>query len=247
MLTSEAPTALPVVIEQFGDAAVMVTMADRDAGRRATGIVEVRDRLLGRRPFGVVDVVSGLESLLVEFDPLTTAGEHVEYAVRLLAELPQALRQADAARRFVIPVVFDDQAGPDLAEIAVEWGVSVDDVIQHVLRSSLTISLLGAAMAPMMAGLETVKPIRRRAEPRTDVPPGSIMVAGSHAIIQPFPGPSGWRVVGRTPLAIVDIHRSDPVSFATGDAVRFERVTRDEAAMLDGGFLMPAGSDQGAS
>jgi len=233
---------LPVSIEQYGDAAVMVTITDVDAARRAADIVDLRDRLLERRPFGVTDVVSGLESLLIEFDPLATAAEHVEYAVRLLAELPPstAVEQV-VVQRFVIPVVVDEQAGPDLLELAAEWGVDAETVIDHVLRSTLTISLLGAAMAPMMAGLATVRPIRRRAEPRTDVPPGSIMVAGTNAIIQPFPGPTGWRVIGRTPLTIVDIHRADPVSFATGDEVRFERISREDAVLLDGAFLEPGG------
>lgn len=239
--------ALPVVVEWYGDAAVMVTVDDPLAARRAADIVELRDRLLERRPFGVVDVVSGLESLLVEFDPLATAGEHVDYAIRLLAELPAAPRETASVQRFVIPAVFDEQSGPDLAEVAAEWDASIEDVVDHVLRSSFTISLLGAAMAPMMAGLETVKPIKRRAEPRTDVPPGSIMVAGEHGIIQPFPGPTGWRVIGRTPLTIVDIHRPEPVSFATGDSVRFERISREDAAQLDGGFLSPAGADRRVS
>lgn len=65
------------------------------------------------------------------------------------------------------------------------------------------------------------------------------MIAGTNAIIQPFPGPTGWRVVGRTPHTIVDISRPDPVSFGTGDIVRFVPVTRDEACALDAGFLLP--------
>lgn len=65
------------------------------------------------------------------------------------------------------------------------------------------------------------------------------MIAGTNAIIQPFPGPTGWRVVGRTPYTIVDITRPDPVSFGTGDVVRFVPVSRDEAAALDAGFLLP--------
>ena len=67
------------------------------------------------------------------------------------------------------------------------------------------------------------------------------MIAGDNAIIQPFPGPTGWRVVGRTPRTIVDISRPDPVSFGTGDIVRFVPVTRDEAAVLGAGFLLPLG------
>ncbi|WP_405975787.1 allophanate hydrolase subunit 1 [Streptomyces sp. NBC_00988] len=230
-----------VTVEPFGDSAVMVTVPHPDPVIRRTAIVAFRERFLARRPPGVLDVVSGLESLLVEFDPLETALPHVEYAVRLLAErLPvQEQVRTRTALRFAVPVVFDEETGPDLASVAGELGVAPAEVVEAIAESTFTISLLGAAMAPMMDGLRVPKPVRRRAEPRTDVAPGALMIAGTNAIIQPFPGPTGWRVVGRTPHTIVDISRPEPVSFGTGDIVRFVPVTRDEAAALDAGFLLP--------
>ncbi|MFI6549304.1 allophanate hydrolase subunit 1 [Streptomyces prunicolor] len=231
-----------VTVEPFGDSAVMVTIPHPDPVIRRTAIVAFRERFLAHRPPGVLDVVSGLESLLVEFDPLETALPHVEYAVRLLAErLPVQERQlvTRAALRFAVPVVFDEETGPDLASVAEELGVAPAEVVEAIAESTFTISLLGAAMAPMMDGLRVPRPVRRLAEPRTDVAPGALMIAGTNAIIQPFPGPTGWRVVGRTPHTIVDISRPEPVSFGTGDVVRFVPVTRDEAAALDAGFLLP--------
>lgn len=231
-----------VTVEPFGDSAVMVTVPHPDPVIRRTAIVAFRERFLAHRPPGVLDVVSGLESLLVEYDLLATAPEHVAYAIRLLAERPPAEQRsarARTARRFAIPVVFDEETGPDLASVAEEVGLAPAEVVDAIAESTFTISLLGAAMAPMMDGLQVPRPVRRRAEPRTDVTPGAIMIAGTNAIIQPFPGPTGWRVVGRTPHTIVDISRPDPVSFGTGDIVRFVPVTRDEAAALNAGFLLP--------
>ncbi|MFC8371281.1 MULTISPECIES: allophanate hydrolase subunit 1 [unclassified Streptomyces] len=232
-----------VTVEPFGDSAVMVTIPHPEQTIRRAAIVAFRDRFLAHRPPGVLDVVSGLESLLVEFDPLRTALPHVEYAARLVAEWAPAPTTgaggAREARTFEIPVVFDDEAGPDLASVARELDRSPAGVVEAIADSTFTISLLGAAMAPMMDGLKVPRPVRRRAEPRTDVVPGSVMIAGTNAIIQPFPGPTGWRVVGRTPHTIVDITRPEPVSFAPGDVVRFLPVSRAEADGLDAGFLLP--------
>lgn len=233
-----------ITVEPFGDSAVMVTIPHADQTIRRAGIMAFRDRFLTRRPHGVLDVVSGLESLLIEFDPLLTAPEHVEYAARLLAE---SLLATDPPPRrhvheFSIPVVFDEEAGPDLTSVADEVGLAPGEVVEAIAGSTFTISLLGAAMAPMMEGLRIPRPVRRCAEPRTDVVPGAIMIAGTNAIIQPFPGPTGWRVVGRTPHTIVDISRPAPVSFGPGDIVRFVPVNRDEARALDGSFLLPLGA-----
>lgn len=236
-MTAAKPTT--ITVEPFGDSAVMVTLAHADPAIRRTGIVRFRDRFLARRPHGVLDVVSGLESLLIEFDPLVTAPQHVEYAARLLAESLSMDGSAVARtpHRFTVPVVFD---GPDLVPVAQEVGLAPGEVVEAITGSAFTICLLGAAMAPMMAGLLVPRPVRRLAEPRTDVAPGAIMIAGTNAIIQPFPGPTGWRVVGRTPHTIVDISRPDPVSFGPGDLVRFVPITRAEAAALTGSFLVPA-------
>ena len=230
-----------ITVEPFGDSAVMVTIPHTDQATRRGRIVAFRERFLARRPPGVLDVVSGLESLLIEFDPLETAAQHVEYAARLLAESapPDDSVRRRAVREFAIPVVFDDDTGPDLASVADEVGLAPGEVIDLIAKSTFTISLLGAAMAPMMDGLLLPRPVRRRAEPRTDVAPGAIMIAGTNAIIQPFPGPTGWRVVGRTPHTIVDISRPAPVSFGIGDVVRFVPVTKDEATASDGSFLLP--------
>ncbi|MFJ2114925.1 carboxyltransferase domain-containing protein, partial [Streptomyces sp. NPDC087850] len=182
-----------IAVEPFGDSAVMVTLPHADQALRTSGIVAFRDRFLAHRPHGVLDVVSGLESLLIEFDPLQTALQHVEYAARLLARWTPAPSDGPdrprAVREFAIPVVFDDAAGPDLASVADEVGLAPAEVVEAIAESTFTIALLGAAMAPMMDGLDVPRPVRRRAEPRTDVAPGSIMIAGTHAIIQPFPGP----------------------------------------------------------
>ncbi|MEV1066140.1 carboxyltransferase domain-containing protein [Streptomyces sp. NPDC050263] len=232
-----------ITVEPFGDSAVMVTIPHTDQAVRRAQIVAFRDRFLAHRPHGVLDVVSGLESLLIEFDPLRTALQHVEYAARLVAQWAPSPSDGPArpraARTFAIPVVFDSENGPDLASVAEEMDLAPAEVVEAIAESTFTIALLGAAMAPMMDGLRMPRSVRRRAEPRTDVAPGAIMIAGTNAIIQPFPGPTGWRVVGRTPHTIVDISRPDPVSFGAGDIVRFVPVTRNEAAAVDAGFLLP--------
>lgn len=230
---------LPITVESFGDSAVMVSVVDDDPRVRRSTIADLRERLLARRPHGVTDVVAGLESLLVEFDPITTAASHIEYVLHLLAEMPRvdAVPENVTHRHFDIPVIFDADTGPDLDEVAHELGIDVPTLIDRMCASRFTISLLAAAMAPMMDGLDVPRSVRRRREPRTDVPPGSIMIAGQNAIIQPFPGPTGWRVIGRTPHTIVDIARDAPVSFAPGDTVAFTRASATDAHRLEGVFL----------
>lgn len=226
--------ALPRV-EEYGDSAVMVTVRSEDPGLRQRRIAELRDAFLRHRPPGVIDVVAGLESFLVEYDPSCNGPEQLRHTVGLIAQLPTA---PDSRTRRVLdlPVCFDEPDAPDLAAVADELGMDPGRVIADLLSHELTIALLAAAMAPMMAGVTLPASVARQTRLRTNVPAGSLMIAGRHAIIQPFPGPTGWRVVGRTPLTIVDIARESPVAFAPGDAVRLRAITATAAAGLNGRF-----------
>jgi inhibitor of KinA len=68
----------------------------------------------------------------------------------------------------------------------------------------------------------------RRAEPRLQVPAGSVGIAGLQTGIYPQQNPGGWRLIGRTPLRIFDANRARPFLIEPGDVVRFHSIARDE-------------------
>lgn len=221
-------------VHEYGDSAVMITIRSDNPALRRRRIVEIRDAFAAHRPHGVTDLVSGLESLLVEYDLLLTDPEQLRHALSLIARNVGTNNEPPVRRVFDVPVVFNAQTGPDLEAVAKELKLTPDEVVDHLTSHELEIVLLAAAMAPMMSGVQLPAPVARQSQPRTNVPPGSIMIAGANAIIQPFPGPTGWRVVGRTPLAIVDIAQNPPVSFAPGDVMRLRAISSDEASTMDG-------------
>jgi allophanate hydrolase subunit 1 len=226
----------------FGDSALMLSITDDDPEVRRAGARRLRDILLEVRPYGVLNLVAGAESLLVEFDCLAVNHGQLAQTINLaVAGLGlQDTGPARGARDFVIPMVVSEEFAPDLPGVAAELGLSPDATLDAFTSSVLTINLLAAAMAPMMAGVKFPGQVSRCAEPRTDVAPGSVMVAGTGAIIQPFPGPSGWKVIGRTPLTVCDIRQDPATSYRPGDRVRFEVIPESGWAELDGRFLRPA-------
>lgn len=236
-----------VEAEPFGDSALMLRIADGDAEARRAGARRLRDILLDVRPYGVLNLVSGAESLLVEFDCLAVSHGQLAQTIRL-AVAGMGLQDTGpvaGAKDLVVPMVVSGEFSPDLPGVAEELGLSQEATLTALTSSVLTINLLAAAMAPMMAGVNFPGQVSRCAEPRTDVPPGSVMVAGTSAIIQPFPGPSGWKVIGRTPLTICDIHEDPATSYRPGDRVRFEIIPESRWAELEGRFLRPAYHQEG--
>lgn len=231
----------------FGDSALMLRAAGGDADYRRAAAGRLREVLLDVRPHGVLDVVAGIDSLLVEFDCLVVTHEQLAQTVRL-AVAGSGLEPAEpgaAQARFVVPMVVSAEFSPDLPAVAEELGMSQEAALAAFTSSALTISLLAAAMAPMMGGVQFPGQVSRCAEPRTNVDAGSVMVAGRNAIIQPFPGPSGWKVIGRTPLTICDIREDPATSFKPGDLVQFQVVPAADWEQLKGNFLRPATGPEG--
>jgi allophanate hydrolase subunit 1 len=75
--------------------------------------------------------------------------------------------------------------------------------------------------------------VPRMKEPRVAVPPGSIALSGSQSIIYPVRSPGGWRLVGRTPLRLVDPAAEDLVVYRAGDLLRYVPIDEQRFAELE--------------
>ncbi len=223
----------------YGDSALMVSLASGTTEELQAGSRNLREILLDVRPHGLLDVVAGVDSVLVEFDCLAVSHGQMAQTIRLAAagRTQQDGKSGHPGKHFVIPVVVTEEFAPDLGDVAEELGISEKALLGHLEASVLSINLLASAMAPMMGRMNFPGQVSRCKEPRTNVAPGSVMVAGNNAIIQPFPGPTGWKVIGRTPLVICDISEDPPTSYTPGDTVRFKVVPESEWMRLEGQFL----------
>jgi inhibitor of KinA len=65
----------------------------------------------------------------------------------------------------------------------------------------------------------------RLAAPRRRVPSGSVGIAGSQTGVYPFAMPAGWRLIGRTPIAMFRPDRNNMSFLSIGDRVRFKPIS----------------------
>jgi KipI family sensor histidine kinase inhibitor len=74
----------------------------------------------------------------------------------------------------------------------------------------------------------------RRENPRAVTPAGSFMQGGSQAALSPVAMPSGWHLIGRTPLCLFDPRRSQPFPLAPGDRVRLVAIGAEDFDRMAG-------------
>ncbi|KPH97907.1 Allophanate hydrolase subunit 1 [Actinobacteria bacterium OK074] len=231
-----------IAILDCGDSAVVARAVTADAEHNWRLVHTLADAFDAVRPDGVYGVVPAYDSLLVEFDCTGTDHGTVRRALRETADrlgaggdrlgsdgdrLGAAQEPAGprTSRRFLVPVVYGGEYGPDLPVVARQLGISEAEVVALHSGADLTVRCLGApAGAPMTDGPPFPAPVPRLASPRTRVLPGSVAVAGRQAVICPLPSPGGWPLLGRTPLRVLDPDADPMTPYRPGDTFRFEPI-----------------------
>ncbi len=219
-------------LSRDGDSALVLTYParlDPDINARCIAVAEaLRERAVP----GVRDVVEAFATVTVHFDPLAGDIDEMVTVLRGLAAdaAVAAARKADRAQREIrLPVCYGAARGPDLADVARFAHCSEAEVVERHCGAAYRVYMLG--FQPGFAYLGAVDPriaAPRRAAPRVHVPAGSVGIAGRQTGVYPVSSPGGWQLIGRTPVRIFDMTRSNPFLLAAGDLVRFEAI--DEAA-----------------
>ena len=176
----------------------------------------------------VKDLQPSYCSLQVSFDPCMVDHTEVEAALREYERGTEDVALA-TPRRVEIPVCYDEEFGPDLANIAAIHSSTPGRVAK--LHSSQLYRAYFLGFAPGFAYLgdlpeEIAAP--RLDTPRRKVPAGSVAIAGRQTAVYPFSTPGGWRLIGQTPLQMFRAEREPMGLIAVGDEVRFFPITREE-------------------
>lgn len=166
-----------------------------------------------RDGLGATEIVPGARTVLL--DGLTDVPE----ARALLAGLVAGPVGPAEWSEVHVPVSYD---GPDLGEVARQWGVDPDEVVRIHLGTVFVVAFCG--FAPGFAyctGLPDGFTVRRRPEPRPRVPTGSVALAGEFTSVYPRSSPGGWQLIGRTDLALWRPELEEPALLVPGTRVRF--------------------------
>jgi KipI family sensor histidine kinase inhibitor len=183
-------------------------------------------------PDGVVETVPTYRSLLVHYDPLKVDVQTLTSQLLALAALP--LAPVTTTRRWRVPVVYGGEFGIDLDDVAQAHGLAPDDVVARHVAGDYLVAMIGFTPGfSYLSGLDPRLATPRRPTPRPQTPAGAIHIGGGQAAIQCLAGPSGWHLLGRTPVRTFHPDRDPMFLIAPGDAVTFYPIPADAFAELE--------------
>jgi KipI family sensor histidine kinase inhibitor len=191
-------------------------------------------RLLELEPIaGVRNLHPAYCSLLVKFDALKLKHNELEAILRKYLERLEEVSLPEP-RQVEIPVCYGGEYGSDLVDVAAMHGMTAAQAIEIHSSTSYRVYFLGFVPGFAYLGeLPEALVTPRLATPRRNVPAGSVGIAGSQTGVYPFATPGGWRLLGRTPMAMFRTDRDRLSLLSIGDRVRFVPISRERFAALE--------------
>ena len=220
------PSGETAVAIEFGDT------IDWAVQSRAIALADALDALREQgKADGLIEALPTYRSVLIEYDPERTTPS------RLLESLPEAATGSAPAgeTEWSIPVCVEGGMAEDADEMSAALGMTREEVMDRLFRSALRVGMYG--FVPGFAYCRDLDPalaVPRRLKPRPPVEEGALIVANAQAGFVPRSMPTGWYVVGRTPIRMFDPGKkgADMVPFAIGDRLRMRSVSEAEFERL---------------
>lgn len=225
---NDPPPPDPLRFLASGDRALTVELGDRIDPTISAAVIALDRAIAEAAIAGVGEVVPTYRSLLVFFDPLTLPRHRL--IERIAALWPPVGTETAPRRRWRVPVAYGGRHGADIGFVAETHGITEARVAELHTAAAYRVAMIGFAPGyTYLAGLDPALATSRRAEPRRTTPPGTVAIGGAQtAIAPPLALPSGWHLIGRTPVRSFDPARHRPVLFEAGDEIAFEAIDAAE-------------------
>lgn len=224
----------PLTIETAGQDAFIIYFAQQTSSEVSAQIQTATHHIRQQMAEIIIDLVPSYASLLVIYD----LNRSDSFAIR--HQLRQILTHLDATtipegNLMTLPVYYSEESGPDLAALARQADLKINDVIQIHQQSEYRVYAIG--FAPGFAYLgEVDKRIAapRLSTPRQKVPRGAVAIADRQTAVYPAASPGGWNLIGRCPTRMFTPDAQPSMPIQVGDRVRFKPIEREQFLQLGG-------------
>ncbi|MCM3568190.1 5-oxoprolinase subunit PxpB [Neobacillus mesonae] len=215
-------------IKPLGDAAIRVSfsndisIATHQKIKRFISVLEVE------KIKGISEYVPAYNTVAIYYLPyIISYNELAGKLEEVYNTLPPEARYQPIV--YEIPVYYGGETGTDLAYIAKYHKLKEEEVIDLHSSQEYLIYMMGFIPGfPYLGGLSEKLSVPRLEHPRLSVAAGSVGIGGKQTGIYPGSVPSGWRILGITPVKLFDIHNTPPSLFTMGNYIKFFPVDKKE-------------------
>jgi len=222
-------------IDVAGENALILYFAETASEQSAADVSEATQALEGLVGKGIIDLIPSYASLLVVYDDDVFDVYGMRYEINQRMQAGAQGRSGKTSRTVRLPVYYGLEAAPDLAELAENANLSVDEVIE--IHQAQAYQVFAIGFAPGFAFLGEVDPriaAPRKSTPRKAVPKGAVAIADRQTAVYPSVSPGGWNLIGLCPTPMFDANTTPCMPVEVGDKVAFYAIDKAEYLALGG-------------
>jgi KipI family sensor histidine kinase inhibitor len=225
-------TASNVRFLDQGDCGLVVEFGEEIDPQINARVLALDAAVNAAKPVGFIETVPTYRSLLVQVDPLVfDRAAFIAWVESILPGLDVAVAEP---RRWRVPVVYGGTYGFDLDDVAATHGISSAEVIARHSSAIYRVYMLGFMPGlAYLGGLDPRLATPRRRDPRLMTPAGIVSIGGVQALIASLAMPSGWHLLGRTPVRAFHPRRDPVFLFTPGDEIVFDPIGAERWDALD--------------
>ena len=216
----------------MGDRGVLISFEQKISPEISLEIHQFAAKVKQKTNKAVIEIIPAYASICVIYNPVLAAyGEIVKYCKELLEEKDNA--KGSSGRVYEVPVLYNEQTGPDINFVAEHNKLSIDEVIDiHTSRPYLIYMLGFAPGFCYLGGMDERIAAPRQQVPRQKIKPGTVGIAGTQTGMYPIESPGGWQLIGVTPLKLYDPLRNPPVYYKSGDYIKYKAIDQAEFDLI---------------
>jgi inhibitor of KinA len=219
-------------IQPIGDTAIRVSFGNEISEAIHKQIQQFILRMAAAKIKGIVEWVPAYNTVAIYYLPEVITYSDLVYLVEKWCDAPSK-GESIAPVVYEIPVYYGGDTGPDLPYIAKFHSLSEEEVVNLHCQQEYLIYMMGFVPGfPYLGGLSPKLAVPRLEHPRPSIAAGSVGIGGKQTGIYPSEVPSGWRILGITPVKLFDINMDSPILFSAGNYIKFYPVDDHEFASI---------------
>ena len=217
-----------------GDTSINVVFENVVSEKISNQVLSIAKLVERQHINGLVDIIPAYREVTFVFDPLVLDIASFKHFLEKQLNKMDGEIVDKKGRHYDIPVLYNDEVGLDLLEVAKYHGLSLEEVIHLHTAQAYRIYMLGFLPGfAYLGGLDAKLHTPRKNTPRLRIPAGSIAIGGEQTGYYPVDSPGGWQIIGQTPLVMFDSNRPE-IKLHAGDRMKFYAIDKLEFQKLKG-------------
>lgn len=173
----------------------------------------------------IKNINESYRSIMIEYDNLNYEYEDLIREIQLNTRTTLSNDVEHNSKVVRIPVLYGNEYGPDLSEVAEHANLTAEEVIRIHSNETYLIYAIGFLPGfPFLGGLDERIHTPRKETPRSKIVAGSVGIANNQTGLYPKDSPGGWQIIGRTPIDVFNLKRDPMVLYEAGDYIQFESI-----------------------